>query len=152
MICGIIGIYYEYYDVVEKVFGFCEGVYVVGVMNVLLLLIGNMFIVDIYVNDDLILEQLVEIMLMVVEMVCCFGIELKVVLLFYLSFGILDCLVVCKMCCIFELVNQMVFELEIDGEMYGDVVLVESICYNLMLDSLLKGVVNLLIMLNMEVV
>lgn len=40
----------------------------------------------------------------------------------------------------------------IDGEMYGDVVLVESICNDWMLDSLLKGVVNILVMLNMEVV
>lgn len=56
------------------------------------------------------------------------------------------------MCKILELVKVCVLELMIDGEMYGDVVLVESICNDCMLDSLLKGVVNILVMLNMEVV
>lgn len=69
MICGIIGEYYDYYCVVQLLFGYCDGVSIVGVMNVLLLLSGNIFIVDIYVNYDLLLEELVEIILMVVESV-----------------------------------------------------------------------------------
>lgn len=50
------------------------------------------------------------------------------------------------------MVRECVLELMIDGEMYGDVVLVEVICNDCMLDSFLKGFVNILVMLNMEVV
>lgn len=152
MICGMVGDYYEYFSVVKNVFGYCDGVYIVGVMNVLLLLSGNIFIVDIYVNDELDVEELVEIILMVVEIVCCFGIELCVVLLLYFNFGFFDCLLLSKMCQVLELVRECVLELMIDGEMYGDVVLVEVICNDCMLDSFLKGFVNILVMLNMEVV
>lgn len=98
MICGMVGDYYEYFSVVKNVFGYRDGVYIVGVMNVLLLSSGNIFIVDIYVNDELDVEELVEIILMVVEIVCRFGIELCVVLLSYFNFGFFDCLSSSKMC------------------------------------------------------
>lgn len=50
------------------------------------------------------------------------------------------------------MVRERVLELMIDGEMYGDVALVEAIRNDRMSDSFLKGFVNILVMSNMEVV
>lgn len=91
MICGTVGDYYEYFSVVKNVFGYRDGVYIVGVMNALLLSSGNIFIVDIYVNDESDVEELAEIILMAVEIVRRFGIESRVVLLSYFNFGFFDC-------------------------------------------------------------
>lgn len=150
MICGTIGSYHEHYDVVEKVFGFREGVHVAGAMNALLLPSGNTFIADTYVNDDPTPEQLAEITLMAADTVRRFGIEPKVALLSHSSFGSSNCPSASKMRKTLELVNQMAPELEIDGEMHGDAALVESIRHDLMPDSPLKGSANILIMPSME--
>ena len=150
MICGTIGSYHEHYDVVEKVFGFREGVHVAGAMNALLLPSGNTFIADTYVNDDPTPEQLAEITLMAADTVRRFGIEPKVALLSHSSFGSSTCPSASKMRKTLELVNQMAPELEIDGEMHGDAALVESIRHDLMPDSPLKGSANILIMPSME--
>lgn len=150
MICGTIGSYHEHYDVVEKVFGFREGVHVAGAMNALLLPSGNTFIADTYVNDDPTPEQLAEITLMAADTVRRFGIEPKVALLSHSSFGSSNCPSASKMRKTLELVNQMAPGLEIDGEMHGDAALVESIRHDLMPDSPLKGSANILIMPSME--
>ncbi|CAI0821400.1 NADP-dependent oxaloacetate-decarboxylating malate dehydrogenase [Serratia sp. T13T92] len=150
MICGTIGSYHEHYDVVEKVFGFREGVHVAGAMNALLLPSGNTFIADTYVNDDPTPEQLAEITLMAADTVRRFGIEPKVALLSHSSFGSSNCPSASKMRKTLELVNQMAPGLEIDGEMHGDAALVESIRHDLMPDSPLKGAANILIMPSME--
>ncbi|MFZ1873797.1 MAG: NADP-dependent oxaloacetate-decarboxylating malate dehydrogenase [Chania sp.] len=150
MICGTIGSYHEHYQVVEKVFGFREGVHVAGAMNALLLPSGNTFIADTYVNDDPTPEQLAEIAVMAAQTVRRFGIEPKVALLSHSSFGSSNSPTAQKMRKTLELVNQMAPELEIDGEMHGDAALVESIRHDLMPDSPLKGAANVLIMPNME--
>lgn len=150
MICGTIGTYHEHYDVVEKVFGFREGVQVAGAMNALLLPSGNTFITDTYVNENPSAEQLVEITLLAAETVRRFGIEPKVALLSHSSFGTSDGESAQKMRKTLALVRQRAPELEIDGEMHGDAALVESIRHDLMPDSPLKGSANILIMPNME--
>ncbi|MDR3430446.1 MAG: NADP-dependent oxaloacetate-decarboxylating malate dehydrogenase [Rouxiella aceris] len=150
MICGTIGTYHEHYDVVEKVFGFREGVPVAGAMNALLLPSGNTFITDTYVNDNPSAEQLAEITLLAAETVRRFGIEPKVALLSHSSFGTSDGESAQKMRKTLALVRQRAPELEIDGEMHGDAALVESIRHDLMPDSPLKGSANILIMPNME--
>lgn len=150
MICGTIGSYHEHYDVVEKVFGFREGVHIAGAMNALLLPSGNTFIADTYVNDDPTPEQLAEITLMAADTVRRFGIEPKVALLSNSSFGSSDAPSARKMRKTLELVKHMAPELEIDGEMHGDAALMESIRHDVMPDSPLKGAANILIMPNME--
>ncbi|KFF66039.1 malic enzyme [Pectobacterium brasiliense] len=150
LICGTIGTYEEHFDVVEKVFGYREGVQAAGAMNALLLPSGNTFIADTYVNADPTPEQLAEITLMAAESVRRFGIEPKVALLSHSSFGTSDSPTAQKMRATLALVNKLAPELEIDGEMHGDAALVEAIRREQMPDSLLKGSANILIMPNME--
>ncbi|KHS70286.1 malic enzyme [Pectobacterium brasiliense] len=150
LICGTIGTYEEHFDVVEKVFGYREGVHAAGAMNALLLPSGNTFIADTYVNADPTPEQLAEITLMAAESVRRFGIEPKVALLSHSSFGTSDSPTAQKMRATLALVNKLAPELEIDGEMHGDAALVEAIRREQMPDSPLKGSANILIMPNME--
>lgn len=150
MICGTIGDYKAHYDVLEKLFGFRDGMSVAGAMNALLLPAGNTFIADTYVNEDPTPEQLTELTLMAAETVRRFGIEPKVALLSHSSFGSADTDSARKMREALKLINAKAPELEIDGEMHGDAALIESIRQDLMPDSPLKGSANILIMPNVE--
>ncbi|RPH21147.1 NADP-dependent oxaloacetate-decarboxylating malate dehydrogenase [Buttiauxella warmboldiae] len=150
MICGTIGEYHEHFSVVEKLFGYREGVKAAGAMNALLLPSGNTFIADTYVNDDPSPEELTEITLLAAETVRRFGIEPKVALLSHSNYGSSDSKAACKMRATLEMVRERAPELEIDGEMHGDAALVESIRNDRMPDSPLKGSANILIMPNVE--
>ncbi|ATF91629.1 NADP-dependent malic enzyme [Cedecea neteri] len=150
LICGTIGEYHEHFDVVEKLFGYREGVKAAGAMNALLLPSGNTFIADTYVNDDPTPEELTEITLLAAETVRRFGIEPKVALLSHSNYGSSNSKAACKMRQTLELVRERAPELEIDGEMHGDAALVESIRHERMPDSPLKGSANILIMPNVE--
>ncbi|MFC3394499.1 NADP-dependent oxaloacetate-decarboxylating malate dehydrogenase [Brenneria rubrifaciens] len=150
LICGTIGTYEEHFDVVEKVFGYRDGVHVAGAMNALMLPSGNTFIADTYVNADPTSEQLAEITLMAAQTVRRFGIEPKVALLSHSSFGTSDSPTAQKMRETLARVNKLAPELQIDGEMHGDSALVEAIRREQMPDSPLKGSANILIMPNME--
>lgn len=150
MICGTIGEYHEHFEVVEKLFGYREGVKAAGAMNALLLPSGNTFIADTYVNDDPSPEELAEITLLAAETVRRFGIEPKVALLSHSNYGSSNSKAACKMRATLEMVRERAPELEINGEMHGDAALVESIRNDRMPDSPLKGSANILIMPNVE--
>ncbi|WP_435927362.1 NADP-dependent oxaloacetate-decarboxylating malate dehydrogenase [Dryocola sp. BD613] len=150
MICGTIGEYHEHFEVVEKLFGYRDGVKAAGAMNALLLPSGNTFIADTYVNDDPTPEELTEITLLAAETVRRFGIEPKVALLSHSNYGSSNSKAACKMRATLEMVRERAPELEIDGEMHGDAALVESIRNERMPDSPLKGSANILIMPNVE--
>ncbi|MBK4715515.1 MULTISPECIES: NADP-dependent oxaloacetate-decarboxylating malate dehydrogenase [Tenebrionibacter/Tenebrionicola group] len=150
LICGTIGEYHEHFTVVEKLFGYREGVKAAGAMNALLLPGGNTFIADTYVNADPTPAQLSEIVLMAAETVRRFGIKPKVALLSHSNYGSSDAPGALKMRETLALVRERAPELMIDGEMHGDAALVESIRNDRMPDSPLKGAANILIMPNME--
>ncbi|MTD37729.1 NADP-dependent oxaloacetate-decarboxylating malate dehydrogenase [Erwinia sp. CPCC 100877] len=150
LICGTIGEYHEHFSVVEKLFGYREGVSAAGAMNALMLPSGNTFIADTYVNDDPTPEQLSEITLMAAETVRRFGIEPKVALLSHSNYGSSDAPAARKMRQTLELVRERAPDLMIDGEMHGDAALMENIRHERMPDSPLKGSANILIMPNME--
>ncbi len=150
LVCGTIGTYYEHYQIVERVFGFREGVHVAGTMNALPLPMGNTFIADTYINNSPSAEQLAEITLMAAQTVRRFGIKPRIALLSHSSFGTSDCLNAQKMRLVLKLVRQQEPQLEIDGEMHADAALIEKIRHELMPDSPLKGTANILIMPGME--
>ncbi len=150
LICGTIGEYHEHFSVVEKLFGYRDGVKAAGAMNALLLPSGNTFIADTYVNADPTPEQLTEIALMAAETVRRFGIEPKVALLSHSNYGSSDAPGALKMRETLAMVRERAPDLMVDGEMHGDAALVESIRNDRMPDSPLKGSANILIMPNME--
>lgn len=150
MICGTVGEYHEHFSILEKLFGWRDGVKAAGAMNALLLPSGNTFIADTYVNDDPTPEQLTEITLMAAETVRRFGIEPRVALLSHSNYGSSDSPAAVKMRQTLKMVRERAPGLMVDGEMHGDAALVESIRHDRMPDSPLKGAANILIMPNME--
>lgn len=150
MICGTVGSYNQHFTIIKNVLGFRQNSSVAGAMNALMLLTGNTFIADTYVNDNPTPEELAELTLMAAQAVRRFGIEPKVALLSRSSFGSSDCPSAQKMRKTLALVKRVDPALEIDGEMHGDAALVENIRRDIMPDSTLKGSANLLIMPNME--
>lgn len=150
MICGTVGEYHEHFSILEKLFGWRDGVKAAGAMNALLLPSGNTFIADTYVNDDPTPEQLTEITLMAAETVRRFGIEPRVALLSHSNYGSSDSPAAVKMRQTLKMVRERAPGLMVDGEMHGDAALVENIRHDRMPDSPLKGAANILIMPNME--
>ncbi len=150
MICGTVGEYHEHFSILEKLFGWRDGVKAAGAMNALLLPSGNTFIADTYVNDDPTPEQLTEITLMAAETVRRFGIEPRVALLSHSNYGSSDSPAAVKMRQTLKMVRERAPGLMVDGEMHGDAALMENIRHDRMPDSPLKGAANILIMPNME--
>lgn len=150
LICGTIGNYHEHFNIIEKIFGYRRGVTTMGALNALLLPGGNTFITDTYVNFEPNAEQLAEITLMAAQTVRRFGIEPKVALLSHSNYGAANSASAQKMRETLRRVQQCAPDLMIDGEMHGDAALVESIRYQRMPDSPLKGAANLLVMPNMD--
>jgi malate dehydrogenase (oxaloacetate-decarboxylating)(NADP+) len=146
MICGTYGHYHSHLDFVCQVIGRAPGTHTYAAMNALMLPRGNIFITDTYVNPDPTPAQLCEITLMAAKMVRNFGIVPKVALLSHSSFGTVDSPTAIKMREALALIQQADPELEIDGEMHGDVALSGAIRNMVMPDSTLKGDANLLIM------
>lgn len=152
MLIGVVGCFYKKLGYVCSVLLLELKVMLILVMIGVINQQGVFFFVDIYVQEDLIVEQICEVILQVVYCMKLFGIELKVVLLLYFNFGSYDFRDVLKMCIVCLLLFKCNLCLNVDGEMQGDIVWDEVLCYKLLLDSMLKGCVNLFVLFNLEVV
>lgn len=97
MICGLEGCFIWYLCDICQVIGVCEMVWDLLVMLLLINSQGVMFLFDMFVIEDLIVEEIFEMVVLVVEEICCFGIELKVVFLLMFNFGFCDIVLFCKM-------------------------------------------------------
>src|SRR5690606_37155885 len=99
------------------------GVNVYGAMNCLILSDRQLFLVDTHVNENPTAEQLAELTLLAAEEMRRFGLVPYVALLSHSNFGSADTESAQKMRRVRELVRHRAPELEIDGEMHGDMAL-----------------------------
>ena len=150
MICGTFGRYREHFDTIEQVIGYNNPEKVAGAMNALILPHGNIFITDTYVNAKPNAAQLAKITEMATEDMRRFGIEPKVALMSNSNFGSIDNDTSRLMQETLELVRTAQPDLEVDGEMQGDVALMEEMRRSILPDSTLNGSANLLVMPNVE--
>ncbi len=150
MICGTFGRYREHFDTIEQVIGYNNPEKVAGAMNALILPHGNIFITDTYVNAKPNAAQLAKITEMATEDMRRFGIEPKVALMSNSNFGSIDNDTSRLMQDTLELVRAAQPDLEVDGEMQGDVALMEEMRHSILPDSTLNGSANLLVMPNVE--
>ena len=150
MICGTFGRYREHFDTIEQVIGYNNPEKVAGAMNALILPHGNIFITDTYVNAKPNAAQLAKITEMATEDMRRFGIEPKVALMSNSNFGSIDNDTSRLMQDTLELVRAAQPDLEVDGEMQGDVALMEEMRRSILPDSTLNGSANLLVMPNVE--
>ena len=150
MVGGLVGTYAANLAVVKEIIGVQDNVKVPAAVNGLVMQSGNLFITDTFVNQNPTAEELAEITLMAAEEVRRFGIEPQVALISHSNYGTLDTPSAVKMRQVLELVLAQDPTLSIDGEMHANTALLPQVRKELMPDSPLKGVANLLVMPNME--
>jgi len=150
MICGTISTTHRHLHFIDQVIGKREGCSVYAAMNALVLPGRQIFLVDTHVNVDPTPEQLVEITIMAAEEVRRFGIEPKVALLSHSNFGTSNAPSAQKMRDVLEILRERAPDLQVDGEMHGDLALDANLRREVLPDSTLEGDANLLILPNID--
>jgi malate dehydrogenase (oxaloacetate-decarboxylating)(NADP+) len=150
MICGTISTTHRHLHFIDQVIGKREGCSVYAAMNALVLPGRQIFLVDTHVNVDPTPEQLAEITIMAAEEVRRFGIEPKVALLSHSNFGTSNAPSAQKMRDVLEILRERAPDLQVDGEMHGDVALDANLRREVLPESTLEGDANLLILPNID--
>ncbi|MFP6556953.1 NADP-dependent malic enzyme [Paraburkholderia sp. B3] len=150
MICGTISTTHRHLHFIDQVIGKKEGCSVYGAMNGLVLPNRQIFVVDTHVNVDPTPEQLAEITIMAAEEVRRFGIEPKVALCSHSNFGSSLAPSAQKMRDLLEILRERAPDLQVDGEMHGDVALDAHLRKEVLPESTLEGEANLLVMPNID--
>ncbi len=151
MLCGMVGPYSAHLREVKAVLGVREGVTTLASVNTLLTLKGPLCFCDTNVNPDPSAEEIADITLLAADAMQYAGIlHPKVALLSSSNFGTQDVPQALKMAKALKLIRQRAPDLEIEGEMRGDVALSETLRQRLFPHSRLQGMANLLIMPNRD--
>ncbi|OIN91252.1 MAG: NADP-dependent malic enzyme [Comamonadaceae bacterium CG1_02_60_18] len=150
MICGTWGTTALHLNYIDQVIGKREGVKTYAAMNCLMLPGRQLFLVDTHINYDPTAEQLAEITRMAAEEMRRFGIPPKVALLSHSNFGSSSQPSAVKMRDTLALLREQAPELDVDGEMHGDVALDSSERRVIMPNSTLHGDANLLVLPNID--
>jgi malate dehydrogenase (oxaloacetate-decarboxylating)(NADP+) len=146
MICGTYGTTWTHLDFIDKVLGKRAGAKVYAAMNFVITEERQLAMVDTHVNENPTAEELAEITIMAAEELERFGITPRVALLSHSNFGTSDSAPAQKMRAALALVQEKAPNLEVDGEMHGDVALDAKLRAKLMPQSTLKGDANLVVM------
>ncbi|GGB97665.1 malic enzyme [Oxalicibacterium flavum] len=150
MICGTFGTTPLHLNYIEQVLGKRPGTNVYAAMNCIILSDRQLFLVDTHVNENPSAAQLAEITLLAVEEMRRFGVTPRAALLSHSNFGAFNTESACKMREVLAIVKELAPDLEIDGEMHGDIALNASQLKKTMPDTTLKGDANLLILPNID--
>jgi len=150
MICGTFGTNDLHLHYIDQVLGKRQGVNIYAAMNCLILSDRQLFLVDTHVNENPTAEELAEITLLAAEEMRRFGLVPYVALLSHSSFGTSDSASAQKMRKVRELVRARAPDLEIDGEMHGDMALNAAMLKKAMPDTTLKNDANLLVLPNID--
>ncbi|MEC9346625.1 MAG: NADP-dependent malic enzyme [Pseudomonadota bacterium] len=150
MICGLEGRFDRHLEHVRDVIGLAPGVRDFSTISLILLSKGAWFLADTYVTFEPDAEQLAELAVLAAGQVRRFGITPKVALLSHSSFGSRVSDSSEKMCRAVELVRERAPDLEIEGEMQGDVALDEIFRARAFPRAGLNGQANILIMPNLD--
>ncbi len=146
MICGTFGSHALHLHYVDQVLGHKAGRQVYAAMNVLILPNRSLAIVDTHVNADPSAAQIAEITLMAADEMRRIGLEPRVALLSHSNFGGSSQPSAHKMQQALEIVRAQQPDLNVDGEMHGDVALDSALRKAIMPRSTLQGEANLLVM------
>jgi malate dehydrogenase (oxaloacetate-decarboxylating)(NADP+) len=150
MICGTISTTHRHLHFVDQVIGKKPGCTVYAAMNALVLPGRQIFLVDTHVNVDPTPEQLCEITIMAAEEVRRFGIVPKIALLSHSNFGTSNAPTAVKMRETLALLKERAPDLDVDGEMHGDVALDANLRREVIPQSTLEGDANLLVLPNID--
>jgi malate dehydrogenase (oxaloacetate-decarboxylating)(NADP+) len=150
MICGTYGTTDVHLKYIDQVLGKREGVNVYAAMNGLILQDRHVVLVDTHVNENPSAAQLAEITMLAAEEMRRFGLMPRVALLSHSNFGTSNSESAKKMRDTLALLRELAPDLEVDGEMHGDMALNCSLLKQSMPDTTLSGDANLLVLPNIE--
>jgi malate dehydrogenase (oxaloacetate-decarboxylating)(NADP+) len=146
LMCGMISTTHRHLHFIDQVIGNKDGSSVYAAMNALILPGRQLFIVDTHVNVNPSAAELAEITLLAAEEVRRFGIVPKVALLSHSNFGTSDAPSARKMRDVLAILRERAPDLELDGEMHGDVALDATLRRKFLPTSTLEGDANLLVL------
>ncbi len=146
MICGTFGRYGLHLHYIDQVLGRRPGATVYAAMNTLMLTGRQVTLVDTHVNEGPSGPQLAEITMMAAEELRRFGIVPKVALLSHSNFGTSNHPSAQRMREALAVLRQKAPDLEVDGEMHGDVALDAELRRAIMPRSTLRDEANLLVL------
>jgi malate dehydrogenase (oxaloacetate-decarboxylating)(NADP+) len=150
MICGTLSTTHRHLHFIDQVIGKRTGCMVYAAMNGLVLPDRQVFLVDTHVNVDPTAEQLAEITMMAADEVRRFGIVPKVALLSHSNFGSSNAPTALKMRATLALLKVRAVDLDVDGEMHGDVAIDSTLRGKVTAESTLNGDANLLVLPNID--
>jgi len=150
MICGTFGTTSLHLQYIDQVLGKRAGANVYAAMNFVITQDRQLALVDTHVNENPSAEELAEITVLAAEEMERFGIRPRAASLSHSNFGSANSESAKKMRAALALIQQKAPDLEVDGEMHGDLALDSKLRAQIMPQSTLKGDANLLVMPNID--
>jgi len=150
MICGTFGHYQSHLRHVIDIIGKAKGVLDVSALSTLILPGGTFFICDTQVTYEPSAEELVEMTVLAAEAIRRFGETPKVAMVSHSNFGSAATPSAEKMRRAVRILRRRAPDLEVEGEMQGDVAISEEIRARVFPNSRLAGSANLLVMANLD--
>ena len=150
MLAGPIGRYQEHRQHIFDVIEVKKSIHAAAAMQVLVLDKGTFFLADTHVNDNPDAEHIAHIARLAAYQVRNFGIEPKIAMLSSSNFGSNNFPSTVKMREAVRLLRDLAPDLEVEGEMHGDLALDEALREAVFPGSNLSGQANLLIMPNLD--
>jgi len=150
MLCGAVGRYHTQLRHVNQVVGKAPGVRGFSTLSGLILPSGPLFVADTHVSVDPTAEKLVDITIMAAHELRRFGIAPKVALLSHSNFGSENTASAVKMRQVLVMLNEVMPELEVEGEMNADAAISPFIREEVFPNANLQGRANLLVMPNLD--
>lgn len=150
MICGRVSRFHHHLRYVRTIVGMADGVQRLSTMAGLIMPSATVFICDTHVNPDPSCEQIVESTLLAAAELKRMGVAPRVALLSYSNFGTSEQDSPRKMRRAYQMLREVVPDLEVDGEMHADIAFKAAERKQHFPHSTLIGNANLLVMPNLE--
>jgi malate dehydrogenase (oxaloacetate-decarboxylating)(NADP+) len=145
LICGVEGRFDRHLRDIRQIIGHADHVQDLSTLSLLIASRGAVFLTDTYVSIDPTADQIAEMTRLAASHIARFGIQPKAALLSHSNFGSIDSASARKMRAALDILARKEPELEVDGEMHGDLALSETLRRRMMPVSRLSGEANLLV-------
>lgn len=150
VICGTVGEYHRHLSELKDLVGTKDNIETPAAMISMITAKGTLFITDTHATPNPTAHQLTEMTLLAAEQIQRFGIEPRVALVSHSNFGQRNEEECIKMRSVLKMVKEKAPDLMIDGEMHADSALCPKIRAEIMPNSKLEGVANLMVMPNFQ--
>ena len=150
MVCGTFGTHSLHLHYVDQVLGRKANASCYAAMNILMLPNRTVAIVDTHVNENPSAEQIAEITIAAAAEMRKLGLEPRAALISHSNFGSSQSASAQKMRQALALLRERAPDMNVDGEMHGDVALDPAMRAQILPDSTLVGEANLLVMPSLE--